>query len=98
MLEFSQRVIAVIRQIPRGKVMTYGQIAAVAGEPGSARQVSRILHSCSEKYNLPWQRVINSRLRLSLTGGHQEAMLRAEGVEFDLKGQVLMGCLVSKLS
>ena len=50
--EFTERVIEVIRGIPRGKVMTYGGVAKVAGKHGGARQVVRILHSCSDKYDL----------------------------------------------
>jgi len=47
--------------IPRGKVATYAQVAAVAGSPLAARQVVRVLHSLSRAERLPWQRVINSR-------------------------------------
>lgn len=64
--------------------MTYGQIAAYAGNPRGARQVSRILHSMSEKYNLPWHRVINSKGIISLTGEPgfiQGELLSQEGIE-----------------
>ncbi len=91
---FTARVIAVVGSIPAGKIMTYGQVAAVAGDPRGARQVARILHSCSERFSLPWQRVINSGWRVSLPDGEQEAMLRAEGVQFDPGGRVDPGlCL-----
>ncbi len=63
---FSHQVKELIKQIPLGKVATYGQIAALAGNPRAARQVSWILHSCSKKDNLPWHRVINSKGRISL--------------------------------
>lgn len=85
---FTARVVAIITRIPAGKVMTYGQIAAVAGNPRSARQVSRILHACSGKYALPWHRVINSRWQVSLPGEEQMARLQAEGVRFDRRGCV----------
>lgn len=85
---FTSRVIAIIARIPVGKIMTYGQIAAVAGNPRGARQVSRILHACSEKYALPWHRVINSRWQCSLPGEEQRARLQAEGVNFDRRGCV----------
>jgi methylated-DNA-protein-cysteine methyltransferase-like protein len=88
MERFSARVISLIAQIPPGKVMTYGQIAAVAGNPRGARQVSRILHSCSEKYSLPWHRVINARFQVSLPGEEQTARLQAEGLIFDGRGRV----------
>ena len=84
MQEFTEVVIKIIRSIPKGKVMTYGQIASIAGSPRSARQVSRILHTMSSKYDLPWQRVINSKGTISLDGqsGHvQKEMLLNEGLK-----------------
>ena len=83
MEEFTRRVIQIIQSIPPGSVMTYGQIAALAEKPGAARQVSRILSSCSEKYSLPWHRVINARYKISLpglAGQKQRDLLEAEGV------------------
>lgn len=59
-------VISIIQEIPESKVMTYGQIARCAGNPRAARQVVRILHSMSEKYNLPWHRVINAKGELGI--------------------------------
>jgi len=83
---FYQRVIAIIKNIPEGKVATYGQIATYAGNPRAARQVSFILHSSSEKENLPWHRVINSKGSISLKPGHgyelQKQMLKKEGITF----------------
>lgn len=84
MKQFTEDVIEIIKMIPSGRVMTYGQIAAYAGLPRGARQVSRILHSMSEKYELPWHRVINSKGGISLTGeaGYiQGQMLANEGIE-----------------
>ena len=68
MTEFTENVIKIIKAIPKGKVMTYGQIANCAGNPWGSRQVSRILHSMTEKYSLPWHRVINSKGEISLQG------------------------------
>ena len=68
MTDFTEQVLEIIRSIPLGKVMTYGQIASYAGNPRGARQVSRILSGMSMKYDLPWQRVINSKGGISLTG------------------------------
>jgi methylated-DNA-protein-cysteine methyltransferase-like protein len=68
MTEFTEQVLEIIKSIPHGKVMTYGQIAAYAGNPRGARQVSRILSGMSSKHNLPWHRVINSKGGISLTG------------------------------
>lgn len=84
--KFTEEVINIIKSIPYGKVMTYGQIAEYAGNPRGARQVSRILHSMSSKYDLPWHRVVNSKGRISLTntGGElQMDKLLSEGIEFD---------------
>lgn len=83
MTEFTERVLEVIKMIPTGRVMTYGQIASYSGNPRGARQVSRILHSMSEKHNLPWHRVINAKGGVSLTGEAgfiQSEMLANEGI------------------
>ncbi len=82
---FSEEVIENIKKIPKGKVATYGQIAAISGNHLASRQVAYILHSCTEKEGLPWHRVINSSGRISLKGeGYiiQKALLEKEGVEF----------------
>ncbi len=85
-ISFSQNVKKLIKQIPYGRVATYGQIAAHAGNPRAARQVAWILHSCSRKDNLPWHRVINSKGRISLPhgGGYetQKKLLEIEGIVF----------------
>ena len=84
MTKFTEDVLAIILMIPKGKVMTYGQIAVLANNPRGARQVSRILHSMSEKHKLPWHRVINSKGGISLTGEPgfiQSGMLEREGIE-----------------
>src|SRR5699024_4767767 len=88
MEEFTKRVIDIIKTIPEGKVMTYGQIANIAGKPRGARQVSWILHSMSKKYHLPWHRVINSKGEISLRGSEQEELLALEGVEKDLSRKI----------
>jgi methylated-DNA-protein-cysteine methyltransferase-like protein len=84
---FSERVITLIKAIPKGYVATYGQIARRVGNPGAARQVSYILHSSSRKEQLPWHRVVNSRGSISLKRGHgyelQKQLLLDEGVIFD---------------
>ena len=83
----SQKIIDTIKKIPKGKVVTYGQIAAKAGNPLAARQVVRILHVYSEKEHLPWFRVINSKGQISLKPGFgyelQKSLLENEGVKFD---------------
>lgn len=91
---FFRRVITLIKKIPRGKVATYGQIAALAGNPRAARQVAWVLHSASDKEKLPWQRVINSRGGISLPryGGYelQRALLVKEGIKFDAADQIAL--------
>jgi methylated-DNA-protein-cysteine methyltransferase-like protein len=80
----TQEIISLIKSIPSGRVATYGQIARLAGFTNGARQVVRILHTCSVKYDLPWHRVINAKgeIALSLYNGaeEQKALLEAEGV------------------
>lgn len=85
---FTERVIQIIKGIPTGHVMSYGQIAAAAGNPRAARQVVRVLHSMSEKHELPWHRVINAQGEISFTGKDQHALLEAEGITFKMNGKV----------
>jgi methylated-DNA-protein-cysteine methyltransferase-like protein len=88
---FTERVVRLIRSIPRGRVASYGQIAALAGFPAAARQVVRLLHSLSAKEGLPWHRVINSRGTISLTGQDydlQRSLLEREGVDFGLRDRL----------
>ncbi|MCF7925096.1 MAG: MGMT family protein [Candidatus Izimaplasma sp.] len=85
MQAFTEDVLHIIKSIPSGMVMTYGQIAALADNPRGARQVSRILHGMSESHQLPWHRVINSQGKISLTGemgNRQRGLLRQEGIQF----------------
>ncbi|MHA0856423.1 MGMT family protein [Paenibacillus sp. CMAA1364] len=92
MQPFTQQVIEIIRDIPRGKVMTFGGVATFAGSPRGARQVVRILHSMSDKYNLPWHRVINAKGEISIQDDEsnflQRSLLEDEGVEFDMNGRI----------
>ncbi|TQR16384.1 MGMT family protein [Psychrobacillus soli] len=89
---FTERVIQIVKAIPAGKVMTYGQIAKEAGSPRGARQVVRILHTMSAKHNLPWHRVINIKGEIAIpdeeSAYSQRAMLEVEGVHFRPNGLV----------
>lgn len=89
---FTEKVIKIIKNIPSGYVMSYGQIARVAGNPRSARQVVRILHSMSKKHALPWHRVINSKGEIGIQDEElfvtQKSRLESEGVEFKGKNRV----------
>lgn len=92
MQPFTEQVIRIIRAIPYGKVMTYGQIAAEAGSPRAARQVVRVLHSMSKKYDLPWHRVVNSKGEIAIADDEsrflQQMLLEEEGVEFGIQAIV----------
>jgi methylated-DNA-protein-cysteine methyltransferase-like protein len=83
--QFKDRVCQLVARIPPGKVMTYGQMAALSGSPRSARIVGGIAHYGDDA--LPWHRVVNKRggLAAGYPGGRRtQAMhLRAEGVEVD---------------
>jgi methylated-DNA-protein-cysteine methyltransferase-like protein len=82
------RVYAVIRRIPRGRVATYGQVARLAGLPGQARLVGYALAALPAGSRVPWQRVVNAQGRVSPRAGGsgvealQRAMLRRESVRF----------------
>jgi methylated-DNA-protein-cysteine methyltransferase-like protein len=76
------RIEAAIRAIPQGKVSTYGAIARVAGFPGAARLVARVLN---RGFGLPWQRVLGAGGEIKLRGDsaiEQRLRLEAEGVRF----------------
>ena len=87
-------VYAAVRLIPRGKVATYGQIAAIIGKPRASRAVGRALRELPEQLadRVPWQRVINAAGRCSERGGfradRQRDRLEAEGVGIDRAGKV----------
>ncbi|WP_406795288.1 MGMT family protein [Bacillus velezensis] len=91
-MTFTERAVAIIKQIPEGKVMTYGQIASLAGSPRGARQVVRILHSMSKKHRLPWHRVINAKGEIGLRDEEmfsvQKLSLEAEGVAVTSDGRI----------
>lgn len=87
----TERILAVLKAVPKGKVASYGQVAALAGSPRGARQVARVLHSLSEKEKLPWHRVIGASGRISLPGeggAEQARRLRREGVQVDALGKL----------
>ncbi|MEZ4768203.1 MAG: MGMT family protein [Caldilineales bacterium] len=95
MASFFDQVYIVVQQIPPGKVASYGQVAAILGAPRAARTVGWALASLREsnEQNVPWQRVINSQGRVSIRNmrhavEEQQALLEAEGVEFDDRGYI----------
>jgi len=86
---------AIIRQIPRGSVLTYGDVAQLAGRPGSARRVGYSLAALKDQ-TVPWWRVVNARGEISERSGdfmgaaqvEQRVCLLREGVEFDADGKL----------
>lgn len=89
---FTCRIREILNRIPEGSVSTYGRIAMYAGNRSGARQVARVLHSSSEKYSLPWHRVVNRNGEISQrpSDGHiyQRVLLEMEGIVFDAKGRI----------
>lgn len=95
---YRERVYEIVRQIPRGRVMTYGQIAGVLGEGYTARTVGYVMHGADSE-NVPWQRVINaqgkcSTGRMTIPVNLQQSMLEQEGVEFNTAGKCDLNTLV----
>ncbi len=91
---FYRLVYRVVRRVPRGKVVTYGQVAAILGQPRGARAVGMALGALRPPllHLVPWQRVINSAGRCShrdgLSAAVQRDLLEREGVRFDRSGKV----------
>jgi|SRR5882672_3423358 len=89
--DYRKRVFQLVRRIPSGRVMTYGQIAALLGEGYTPRTVGFVMHSAGEE-ELPWHRVINaqgacSTVRIVLPANRQQGMLEHEGIEFNAQGR-----------
>ena len=95
MTDCTRRIMEQILAVPKGRVCSYGGIARKAGLPNGARQVVRVLHSLSEKFDLPWHRIIRRDGSIALGEGDgrelQMALLRAEGVGVSSGGKVDMG-------
>jgi len=87
-------IYSVIARIPRGRVATYGQIAALAGIPNHARQVGYALAALPDDCPIPWQRVVNAQGRVSPRSGGspmagiQRKLLEREGVRFGKNGRI----------
>lgn len=91
---YRERVYEIVRQIPAGKVMTYGQLAIILGEGYTARTVGYVMHAAGD--DVPWQRVINSQGkcstgRLTIPMNLQQELLEAEGIVFDNNGKCDVG-------
>src|SRR5262245_44622203 len=87
---YRQKVYQLVGRIPRGRVMTYGQIAELMGEGYTPRTVGFVMHGSDD--GTPWHRVVNdqggcSTLNLVLPHDKQQRMLESEGVVFDKRGR-----------
>lgn len=88
---YRERVYEIVRRIPTGRVMTYGQLAEILGEGYTPRTVGYVMHAADEE-TVPWQRVINSQGacstgRVILPPDKQQRMLEAEGIKFDARAR-----------
>lgn len=92
MQAFTARVLEVIKTIPPGQVMTYGQVAAWAGNHRAARQVSRFLNTYGKSHELPWHRVVNAQGKIAIPVGKgyekQYQLLLQEGITFGIGEQI----------
>lgn len=89
------KIYAIVRQIPRGRVATYGQIAELAQLSGQARMVGYALHRIDlEKEEIPWHRVVNAKGEVSYSSLRrgsdylQRSLLEQEGIEFSRSGKI----------
>ena len=87
------QIYAIVNRIPEGKVATYGQVATLAGYPGQARQVGYALNGLPDDLDIPWQRVVNAKGKVSPRANPifeeiQKQILESEGVFFDIHGRI----------
>lgn len=89
-VEFRMAVMSIVAAVPRGKVVTYGTVARLAGWPAHSRLVGRVLGGMSSGSGLPCHRVVSSSGRTAPCWPEQAGLLRAEGVAFRPNGCVDM--------
>lgn len=95
MSEIYDKIYEAVKLIPKGRVATYGQIAAIAGDRGWARVVGNALHHNPDPEGIPCYRVVNHKGEVSKAfafggGNRQYELLKADGIEFDKHGRVLL--------
>jgi methylated-DNA-protein-cysteine methyltransferase related protein len=89
-----QQIYAIVRKIPPGKVLTYGQVAELAGLYGKARLVGYALFQVELESDIPWQRVVNAKGEISYSiarcGGDylQKTLLESEGIAFERSDRI----------
>ncbi len=91
-----ERIYALVRRIPPGRVLTYGQVAELAGMPGAARVVGAAMRASTPEQGLPWQRVVGKRGRgMAQVSIHdpvgaaiQRGLLEREGIRFTAQGGI----------
>ena len=87
------KIYEVVKSIPKGRVMTYGQVASLAGNPRWARVVGYALHNNPDPENIPCHRVVNREGKVAESfvfggGGVQRERLEAEGIVFEKDGRI----------
>lgn len=93
--DFREAVLAVVADIPKGQLTTYGQVALLAGFPGLARQVGWVLSGLPAGTRLPWHRVVNAQGYIPSKGREISALeqirrLRKEKIEVDDRGNLAL--------
>lgn len=85
---FAERVYDVVRCVPRGRVVSYGGVAALLGQPRAARAVGGALGALDDGVRVPWWRVVNRNGEISHRSRLQRLLLQREGVRFDTRGRI----------
>jgi methylated-DNA-protein-cysteine methyltransferase-like protein len=90
MSPFEKKILEIVRTIPRGRVMSYGQLALYAGSPSHAREAGNAMRTLGNEPDFPWWRVLNSAGKITIAGNPdasaelQQKLLKEEGVEFSV--------------
>ncbi|EHN70010.1 MGMT family protein [Aliivibrio fischeri] len=92
MNEFTQSIYMNLAQIPKGRIISYGQLAKLAGYPNHSRHVGKTLAKLPKDTTLPWHRVVNSQGKISLSGDSfykQKERLEKEGIVICESGKII---------
>lgn len=85
--QLQEEILKIVRKVPVGRVVSYGQVATVLGRPRAARLVGQAMSKMEDAENFPWWRVLNNKGYISIRGNEfatktvQKELLEAEGVE-----------------